>query len=355
MQQIIKHIYLFIFLLLLIFPTIGLYHPLQEYDSCERRRLHELPEFELTSQFATDFEAYFKDHFSYRNLINHWDAFIKYAVFGSSPKPQESIVGADDWFYYTSLVDHAIKSYSHENLFNPQQLQQHLQAWEDRKSQLGKSGIAYYMAVYPAKSTIYTDNIPNRMQILQKKSISKIDQILMALEKRNSPLQLLDVRTTLLAAKDDRQIYCKHDTHWNAYGAFLAYRQLMEHIGITPYSLEDFDIKWESTSEGDLINIMGLCNSREITEMTPLFTLKEQPPQLSISEYESDRMFCKTNASIQSDQKILIFRDSYTKAMVQFIELHFKESYFVWAGYNQEIVDRLKPDIVVVAKAERYL
>ena len=48
-------------------------------------------------------------------------------------------------------------------------------------------------------------------------------------------------------------------------------------------------------------------------------------------------------------------RDSYSSAMVQFISLNFREAYFVWSDYHQFVVDMINPDIVVVAKVERYL
>ena len=119
--------------------------------------------------------------------------------------------------------------------------------------------------------------------------------------------------------------------------------------------MSDFDITWEETNKGGLIDVMGLCNSYMITEQQPVLKFKDNNIFIEHITTDLDNMYCKRNTSSKSDKRILIFRDSYSSAMVQFISLNFREAYFVWSDYHQFVVDMINPDIVVVAKVERYL
>lgn len=47
---------------------------------------------------------------------------------------------------------------------------------------------------------------------------------------------------------DSKPIYYRNDHHWSSYGAYLAYAGYMKQLGITPLSLEQFEIKEVSTS-----------------------------------------------------------------------------------------------------------
>ncbi len=166
---------------------------------------------------------------------------------------------------------------------------------------------------------------------------------------------MIDVRDELRTLKNEDKLYCQHDSHWNDLGAFIAYQQLMTKMNIIPYQLSDFEITWEETDNGGLIDVMGLCSSKLITEQLPHFIFKGDIENIEHITTELDNMYYKRNNSSKSDKRILVFRDSYSSAMVQFISLNFKEAYFVWSDYHQFVVDMVDPDIVVVAKVERYL
>ena len=61
------------------------------------------------------------------------------------------------------------------------------------------------------------------------------------------------------------------------------------------------------------------------------------------------------NDNSPKKQKALIFRDSFTTALVQFISLHYKEVIYINGIYDQSIVDKVKPDVVISCRVERYM
>jgi len=40
--------------------------------------------------------------------------------------------------------------------------------------------------------------------------------------------------------------------------------------------------------------------------------------------------------------------------LIPFISLHFQQSNFIWSDYDQKFVDDMQPDVVLVAKVERF-
>jgi len=61
------------------------------------------------------------------------------------------------------------------------------------------------------------------------------------------------------------------------------------------------------------------------------------------------------NESCGNTTKVLIFRDSYAKALVQFLSLHFYEVFYIPESYKDTFVEELQPDIVISAPFEWYL
>src|SRR5690606_15604814 len=117
-----------------------------------------------------------------------------------------------------------------------------------------------------------------------KDTMSRVDQIENYLKVYNSSVKLTDVRDVLLEGKENNQLYHKFDSHWNSFGAFLAYRKFfienMGDIGILPKTLDDFDVKWETYNQGELIQMLGIQNKDFFLEKNPVFTLKKDKDQI---------------------------------------------------------------------------
>lgn len=350
----IKIAYSLCFLVLLFLPSLGLWATVDALESCEKRSLSQWPTFQWTEEYFSAFERFFKDHFAFRNLATHTNSRVKYSLFNSSAKPADASIGAEEWFFYSSKNDYEMDSYARRNLLSAEELNTLRKDWEWRKHLLNEQGIAYFMAVWPNKSTIYERYMPNRMKWQKVDTLSRVDQVKRHLVDKNSSISLIDVRQKLLDRAKKERIYHKHDAHWNDLGAYYAYETLMEALQMEAFKMEDFDIEWEETNRGDLLGLMGLCNSTSIKEQEIVFQPKDEQHQIERIETDVNNMYLSANTHAASSKTILVFRDSFTSAMVQFISLHFKKAYFVWTDYQPQIVEALKPDIVIVAKVERY-
>jgi len=356
MKVTLKYLYILTFLTILLLPSIGLYFNLSIYETCENRTLKEEPDFKWSTTYISEYEAYYNDHYGFRNLMNYWIANFKYTVFNTSIHPDKVVLGSDDWFFYASLSDKVLYSYAHDNLFSSSQLDSLEKNWSKRAADLKTQNIAYYSAVWPNKSTIYAEFVPFQMQMQQKHSPSRIDQAKSFLKKVNSPSRFLDVRDLLLNKKKDQIIYLKHDTHWNELGAFYGYQKLCAFMNLIPFKLDAFHIRYEHLPKGDLKGMLGLCQSSNVLEKVPFLVLKDSTnliteyptlyPGVTYYEYSKNK-----DAEAQT---ILVFRDSYTTALIPFITLHYQKAYFIAGDYNPDIVEKIKPDVVLVSKVERY-
>lgn len=352
MRVTIKHIYLTLILIFLLAPALGLLAAKSGHESCEKRSIHEFPSAYNDTTFFSEVEDYVTDRLLFRGFVNHWGSLFKYKVFNTPIKTDKVIPGKDGWLFYISKGDNIYDSYRHTNLLTKEGLVNWQNHWGSVKQKLKEKEIPFFMSVWPNKSTIYSNKVQSSLSAQQLDTLSKIDQITQYLKRNNSPLKILDIREELMLNKDV-QLYKKHDTHWNAYGAFIGYQELVKHMGFRPLELSDYSIKWDITYKGDLIYLMGVCNEQEvISELTPTFQLKKDTKVKQI--IYADRADLYINLEPFIDKKVIFFRDSYTSVLIPFLTHQFSECLFVWSAYDEGLIDKYKPDVVVVCPVERY-
>lgn len=355
----IQKMFLASFLWVLILPTLQTTFTFtRPMKNVEKRALAKKPDFSLNKDFARDYEAYYSDNFGLRNHLINWGGTFRTKLFKSSMHPELVQFGKKDWLFYNRMKGKIYKSYSHTNLLCADTLKQVVDKWEGNKMRYEALGSKYLLAFWPNKHTIYPENLPWVMQMQIKDTISLVDQLEKYLKETNSPIKLLDVRPTLLKAKKDFRIYHKFDTHWNDYGAFLAYRDFFikneEVLGIAPKSKEDFDISWSDYNRGDLIQMLGVENDGYFMESNPTFVIKKDNKQieyLPIDGYPGQTIITR-NEHCGNKLKVLVFRDSFFRSLIQFFSLNFYEVTYIW-GHGESYVEKIRPDIVIEGYIER--
>ena len=199
--------------------------------------------------------------------------------------------------------------------------------------------------------------------------------------RAHSTVRVLDIRSALLAAKKTRPAYLKTDEHWNNYGGFVAYQEIMRalagfRLGLKPLPLDAFAItnqlesgvaEWWQTNQywltplvltnqllpdTDLTRSLGL----KLPETAACFlSLKTGPPPFTtklafLTHYDVPW----STFNPQAEDKIMFFRDSFSSALVQFFGYHFNQVTYV---RQQPLIPALilqeKPRIVVSEMVER--
>lgn len=359
MRGTIQNIFIGLTLITLTIPSLLTLFDIKLIENCEKRELHTFPSFSFSEKFIDDFENYFDDNFGLRNSMISWGSSIKVNVFKSSVHPQNVKFGKSGWLFYNKIDGSMFNSYTHQNLITNKELDSLVEVWENRKINLESKGIKYIMAVWPNKSTIYPEFIPLTMQAQIRDTVSKTNQILNYLHSSKSSIPFITVRTNLLEEKKKTKIYRKLDTHWNEIGAYYAYKCFMEEttdiLGVVPFDLDDFSISYHNESKGDLLSMLGICETNSFSETNPTLQLTNNNLPITKSEGQYENSLIFKNEKCENRLKVLIFRDSFTDALIPFFKNHFYETHFVWFDYQNHIVDSIKPDIVITSFVERNL
>ena len=359
MKGTIQNIFIGLTSLSLTIPSLLTLFDVKLIENCEKRELNTLPSFSFSEKFIDDFENYFDDNFGLRHSLISWGSSIKVNLFKSSVHPQNVKFGKSGWLFYNKIDGSMFNSYTHRNLLSNEELDSLVEVWENRKIDLENKGIKYIMAVWPNKSAIYPEFIPLTMQAQIKDTVSKTNQILNYLHSSKSSIPFIAVRSKFMEEKKKNQLYRKLDTHWNQAGAFYAYRYFMEEtsniLGVVPYNLDDFTITYHAESKGDLLSMLGICETNSFSENNPTLRLKDNTLSTTKSggKYKNSLIF--KNEKCENRLKVLIFRDSFTDALIPFFKNHFYETHFVWFDYQNHIVDSIKPNIVITSFVERNI
>ncbi len=232
----------------------------------------------------------------------------------------------DRFFYKMYTVDHRWLNYtgeiSYDDFQNAKPLTEEelasIQGKMDRMlSTLREQGIPVYVVIPPNKLTIYGDD----MQVIAPKfsEESRLDQ-LVDYCNAHGELKIIDLRPALIKASEERLTFHSTDTHWNDYGAFVGYTEILKVISkdfpeLQPHPLSDFDQEIVKR-EGDLSVMNRLLNVQDDAVQLVL----KDPLEYDLVEKEENGMSFETYTLQNSDlPRAMVFRDSFFVALFPFI------------------------------------
>lgn len=267
------------------------------------------------------------------------------------------LVGDDGWLVYTAEGD--LDVYEKSSSFTDEQLAQFQANLDALSSSYAERGITLMVVIVPSKNTIYPERVPS--QIPQLGVESKLDQV-SAYLAAHGETQILDLRPALLQAKTEREIYLATDTHWNDYGAYLAYSLLLERLSesyphLSPRPLSDFAEQALEPEPLDLANVIGAMSLTESKlRLAPKFDLAASYKTISLG---GRKLLFSYNPD-ETLPNLVIYHDSYFFNVNPMLGEHFHRGIFIqnFSGggiWNLSWVDEQEPDVVIIEFAERYL
>ncbi len=189
--------------------------------------------------------------------------------------------------------------------------------------------------IAPNKETIYPEYLP--AGIARSDNPTWADQILENLNETD--VSVLDLRSTLLAEKQNAPVYFKTDTHWNPVGARAAYDAILTALQpgfpiLEPHPLSDFDQVTETTS-GDLAGLIHLKG--DVTEPFTALHARFDKPSLGLKNPPAGQMI--TVMPDPALPKAVIFRDSFFNGLQPFTSEHFSRVVYVSDFvYNPDLI-----------------
>ena len=332
--------------------------PLQYY----RRNVWLKPIVELYDGTQT-FLYRFKNTFILRETFVRWHGEAKVNWFKTSSS-RDVVLGKQGWLFYTG--DESIQDFRHLYPSSPKQLESMRAIFQEMHDRLATRGIKFLVVVAPDKHSIYPEFMPDTLR--QLKGQSRLDQLAQIMKKQ-SLINFLDLRPTLLDARKSRLVYHANDTHWNDYGSFAAYQATATRLKawypqLKIASLQDYKVETIWRKGGDLTRLLGLRKEtptryqslRAISKNRIATEQKIQPPSLNDS-FQSGILTRSRNGEIP---RAIFFGDSFSDTKLRpFLAQHFKEGHWYRFGQRRtiyfDLVDRIKPDLVIFETAQRQL
>lgn len=267
------------------------------------------------------------------------------------------IAGENGWLIFTGESD--ILDYQKAEAFTEEELAIFQTDLDALSANYAARGITLLVVVVPNKNTIYPERVPPQIQVIGAES--RLEQIISYLQAHGQT-QILDLRPPLLAAKAEREIYYATDTHWNGYGAYVAYSAILDELqkafpNLAARPVSDFQIVTREPESLDLAANIGTTLLPESkVQFLPQF---DQGTSYKTVNLGGRRLMFSYNPD-SSLPDLVMYYDSFFFTVNPMLGEHFHQGVFVqnYSGgglWNLSWVDERQPDVVIIEFNERYL
>ncbi|MDP2683423.1 MAG: hypothetical protein Q8P20_00035 [bacterium] len=368
-----------VFLVLISAPFIGTLYGMEEkinnLDNSEKRTLAKKPEININNfdfgDYADEMENFINDNFGFRSIMVRWNQLLHVKWLHTAPITKwlaekgeriqsDVVIGKDGWYYYAK--DRAMDDYRGLIQLSEKQLEDMKVKLENNQRWLNELGIEMVVFIAPNKSSIYPEYIPDNYNKVGDQT--RLDQFKDYMSV-NSDVKLIDPRVRLLNAKKDNLLYNITGTHWNEYGGFIAYGQLIEYLGnlfpvIEVPSLSDYNITIETQGGKDLAIMMSIQDyvQEQFVKVRPKNGFQAVNDELLFDDPNPNYSMDLVAKKIDDENlpKAVIFRDSFMNVVEPYLSEHFRRSSYVWTyDILPHVIEIEKPDIVIYEFVERNL
>lgn len=326
----------------------------------ENRVLAEAPEFSFDTieEYPSKFEAYYNDNFPMRGYCVTAYNSMCYYLFKQGYN-ENLVIGDDNWIFYRP--GYYENTYKRNDLLTDEELESIANYLLYYRDYCKKQGIEFYFVCPPDKSEVYPEKYPENIK--QSGDISLLDQLEQYL-MNNTDIKVINVKNALIDGKDTNQLYYSNGTHWNYYGSYIAYKEIMERIAV------DFpEIEILSESDLTVVDDEKYCSGfydRIVwddfeTWQKQKLVVKDISYVSSVSDehkmYGSDyRSMVITKKQNVAPYKMLIYRDSFTEALLPYISSSIEDVTYLWKiAIDAPAIDAQKPDIFIYEALERHI
>ena len=312
-------------------------------DSKEKRRLAEMPkikteEGKLNTEFFSQFDNWFSEHFAFRQQMVTADGRLKASVLGTSPN-DDVIVGSDGWLYYGETANDFLRT----DTLTQRGIDNIVHNMNMINDYCQQNGLNFIFTVAPNKNTLYPEHMPKNY--VPSDNASNLE---MLESKLSDSGYYIDMKSALLNAQASMPLYHKTDTHWNNMGAYVGHTAFMAKLGR------------ESCPVGENWSIR---NDRLGDLAAMIYPAEDAKDEQVYSDYEFTYQYlghfrALDDVTIQTvcekgQGELTMFRDSYGEAILPYMAESFASAEFSRAvPYN---LSGLSDRTVIIEIVERNI
>ncbi|GJL93778.1 MAG: hypothetical protein DHS20C05_01830 [Hyphococcus sp.] len=296
-----------------------------DLSALERRKPAQRPSVQNMAADPTHAPAaintWLEDRFGFRRELIKTDTALRKTF--KLRNNDLALRGDDGWLFLST--DNALRMHQGLHGFGPGEEKAWLKGVETIKD--AACGKPFVVLIGPNKHTIYPEKLsefPRQLNDLTR--LERLEQL------PAEPVRIVSPRKALLAQKETEQVYYQTDSHWTDIGAYTAYRALMA-------GFSEEGVSAPVLSRERLINngtrgfIGGTHSMLGVDDPTPEtivdWTVETPSPtreRLRLPAYQwlSFDAF-KVRIDNNIDQKLLIYGDSFTFALIPYLQESFGE------------------------------
>lgn len=316
-----------------------------------------LPELTSVTQWPADFDAYFAANLGAKRELLQLHNWVGYRLVGDL-QSDNVLVGKNGWLYLKQNL--GWESFRSEQPLSRKEARAWLRALRGARDFLAEHDAQFLFIIVPSKETIYPEHLP--WSAPRARDQTRLDEMLEVFAASGVPY--LDLRAPLLEGRKHAQLYDRIDSHWNGHGARIGAELTLERARALlkqPPSWAALDSRLSPRSSwADIPLILALDGrvTEPSVELVPNQTRAEriEPPAsvLEPTRKQQTKMVYKVDDA--SLPRALILRDSFAEGFMPTLSEKFRRTTWLWThDLDLRLVEREKPDIVIVEMTERFL
>jgi hypothetical protein len=354
------------------------------------------PESRSVKVFPRQFEKWFNDRIGFRRQLIQVFQVARYygwtpSLLSQSPRQNNSasagvmghlnqgattatgqssvLIGRDGWLFYQN--DAVIDDYRGTDLFTTEELAQWKRVLIQRRDWLARRGIRYVFVVVPNKHSVYAEHMPRSITRVSERS--RLEQLAEILQEETD-FTFINLKGPLLNGKSKERVFHKTDTHWNAFGAYLGAREILNSLkssfaSVHVPTLEDYEIithdcnieNAKDVSPWVKMDLAVMLSSpipyrEEVIDLVPRRPELKIPVQLFGPPTSASERIQHRRQSHAGIEKAFILHDSCMMALAPFLAPNFQEVTYHWTDdFPAEEIDKARPALVIQQIVERRL
>ncbi len=319
----------------------------------EKRPLAREPELfvrgEANLDFPKNFDDYLQDHFALREeLVSTINALTMGAL--GDTLNTKTIVGQNGGGGRMLFFADTLSDYQRTNTMSQYDIARAASVLRIMSQAANARSQRFIFCAAPNKNTVYPEFMPSRYY--QADAQSNREMLYKALSAAG--VDTVDLAGLLAAHKADGMLYHLEDTHWNARGALIAYRAIMDAAARGHY-YDDYASAAAIDKygyEGDLHNFV--LPSVSGTGAYPAYDIAENFVYDDGTRINQDTTFATSASS--SALRLTVFRDSFAIALLPYISNNAgRVVYSTEFPYNYTVSEASEADAIVVELVERNI
>lgn len=350
------------FIVMITLPLLCINRVKDKVSPSENRILANFPKIfdEKTGQInkgiSSGINTWLKDNIGFRESSIKLNTAINYNIFNQTNN-NDVVIGKDNWLFL--MQDWVLADVQHTNSLDDEKIDYYKNRYSEITKHFKDLGGDFMITVFPHKSTMYSEYLPDTILSNSNKSLLNImkDDF-----QKNKNFDLNVPMESLQKAKESRVIYSKayDNSHWNNYGGFIGYTELMKQAkkyipNLKVLSEDDFNI----TPFEREVHIGGSLLTKETD-----YDFKLKKPATAVSDksffdkinYQSKDPWKSYNYFRNTDTllpKAIVVGDSYVwMFMLPNMSESFSQLVFIHQadiGNLNNLYNVIKPDIIIGA------